>query len=91
MPSPLTSNLRHVDISLNDISRVRSSKDYDYCFNCTLSLYGNPWICNENMIRMIVWATEHQTGLLLDEKCSKTNLNGEKLPQQFYEANPILI
>ena len=43
----------------------------------------NPWICDEMMIRMIIWATQNEAVLLLDANCDQTNPNGTKSINSF--------
>jgi len=79
MPSRLSMTMTTLDVRNNDISLIRSSSNYNYCINCSIMMTGNPWVCDEMMIRMIIWATRNGAKLLLDANCDQTNPNGNYL------------
>ena len=60
MPVNLPHSMRFLDISFNHIALVQSPRNYEYCANCNMRLQNNPWICDRNMINMLIWSYQVQ-------------------------------
>nr|NP_001159600.1 toll-like receptor 2 [Ciona intestinalis]BAI43698.1 Toll-like receptor2 [Ciona intestinalis] len=65
MPQGLpASSMRRLTLNNNEIGLIRSPADYKYCVNCSsISLQNNPWVCNQNLINMMLWLEQLQSTL----------------------------
>ncbi|CAK8675544.1 unnamed protein product [Clavelina lepadiformis] len=73
MPEGLPRTLRFYSLSTNQIVVVRSPANYEFCFNCTEGLFlnNNPWVCDQNLIRMLLWANQHPVDIQMKDKCGQ--------------------
>jgi len=56
MPENLPPTMKALMLNDNVIGLVRSPSSYEFCANCTvINLSHNPWVCDENMIKFLLW------------------------------------
>lgn len=73
MPVGITDSLKIYKIRHNLLTHVVGPEAYEFCATCNLFKFGNnPWICNANMIRMLLWLTTN-AGNKTQPEIAKTN------------------
>nr|XP_039263565.1 slit homolog 1 protein-like [Styela clava] len=72
IPTGISHGILHFDVQGNQISEIGPHSNYEFCANCKVfNILDNPWACNSNMIKFLVWISKPNISKTISSDISK--------------------